>query len=1158
MSNKRLPASSFTVALVLALLLGSLAMSLPVGGRAADGAQSAPGPAGAALLSPDQAAAVAVNDLEATADGYRLGHPRHTATFTPEGLQFMPRRGGLEWAWCLTFVGAGDAPLAGVATGPVTPTRLAQGVAYPRGGLVEQYQAREKTIEQQFIIPQPLPLGGADLMIAGTVGSTGAFKETADGWLWQAEQVGVRLGNVRVYDAQGVTLPATMAVTADATRIVVDGAALAQAVYPVTIDPEIGANDFRLSFMGGDELFDAFQPAVAYNSQANEHLVVWYGDDNTGSLVDEEFEIFGQRVDAATGVPIGSNFRISDMGGTGNAAYDAFEPAIAYNSQDNEYLVVWSGDDDTGSLVDEEFEIYGQRLNATGGGLGTNDFRISDMGPNGNTAYDASRPAVAYNSTDNQYLVVWFGDDNINEEFEIYGQRLSATGGGLGTNDFRISDMGPDGNTAYGAFEPAVAYNSQDNQYLVVWYGDDNTGSLVDGEFEIYGQRLNATGGGLGSNDFRISAMGGTGDAAYDAFGPAVVYNSTGNEYLVVWDGDDNINEEFEIYAQLLSATGSGVGFRIISDMGPDGDVAYGASGPAVAYNSQANEYLVTWWGDNDYNDYSQVDDEYEIFGQRLDTDGNEVGHNDLRLSYMGSSYNSNYDAYNPAVAYNSTNNEFLVVWRGDDNTTPPLVDNEYEIFGKRVGTPEEIRISHMGGDALFDASRPAVAYNSQANEYLVVWSGDEETDWLVDGEFEIFGQRVNAATGELIFSDFRISDMDGRNADYDAYTPAVAYNSTDNQYLVVWSGDDTIGSLVDEEFEIWGQRLQYTGAEAGDNFRISDMGPDGNANYGAYNPAVAYNSTNNEFLVVWDGDDNTDSLVNGEFEIYGQRLNASGTEVGTNDFRLSDMGPHGDAVYDAFFPAVAYNSTDNQYLVVWQGDDNTSPLVNGEFEIFGQRLNATGGGLGTNDFRISDMGPNGNTAYGGYLPAVAHNSQANEYLVVWRGNDNTAPLVASEYEIFGQRLNATGGEVGANDFRLSDMGPDGNGNYEAYYDPAVAYNSTANEYLVVWSGDDNTGSLVDGEYEIYGQRLDASGAEAGDNDFRLSDMGPDGNTAYDASYPAVAFGSTANEYLVVWEGDDNTGPLVDNEYEIFGQQFSNTASGPSGNIYLPIILKNH
>jgi DNA-binding response OmpR family regulator len=32
----------------------------------------------------------------------------------------------------------------------------------------------------------------------------------------------------------------------------------------------------------------------------------------------------------------------------------------------NEYLVVWQGDDDTGSLVDNEFEVFGQRLAANG------------------------------------------------------------------------------------------------------------------------------------------------------------------------------------------------------------------------------------------------------------------------------------------------------------------------------------------------------------------------------------------------------------------------------------------------------------------------------------------------------------------------------------------------------------------------------------------------------------------------------------------------------------------------------------------------------------------------------------------------------------------------------------------------------------------------
>ena len=87
----------------------------------------------------------------------------------------------------------------------------------------------------------------------------------------------------------------------------------------------------------------------------------------------------------------------------------------------------------------------------------------------------------------------------------------------------------------------------------------------------------------------------------------------------------------------------------------------------------------------------------------------------------------------------------------------------------------------------------------------------------------------------------------------------------------------------------------------------------------------------------------------------------ATGAEVGTNDFRISDMGPDGNTNFDAQDPAVAYNSTNNEYLVVWRGDDDTAPLVDNELEIFGQRLNAaTGAAVGTNDFRISDMGPDG------------------------------------------------------------------------------------------------------------------------------------------------------------------------------------------------------
>jgi hypothetical protein len=478
--------------------------------------------------------------------------------------------------------------------------------------------------------------------------------------------------------------------------------------------------------------------------------------------------------------------------------------------------------------------------------------------------------------------------------------------------------------------------------------------------------------------------------------------------------------------------------------------------------------------------------------------------------------------------------------------TRPAVEELEPRLTPAEVGV-NDFRISHMGpdGNTNFEAKSPVVAYNSRANEYLVVWSGDD----LTDNEFEIFGQRVNAATGAQLGDKIRLSDMglDG-DTNFAAHNPAVAYNPTNNEYLVVWSGDDNIAPLVKGEFEIFGQRLSAAGLEVGANdFRLSDMGPNGDTNFAAFDPAVAYNGVNNEYLVVWDGDDNTGLLVNDEFEIFGQRLDGTtGAEISV-DLSLSAMGPDGDPNFAALEPAVAYNHVNNQYLVVWEGTDNTGALVKDEFEIYGQRLNGVGAALLGGRMRLSDMGPDGDINFAASSPAVAYNGTNNEYLVAWFGDDNTGLLVNGKFAIFGQRLNAaTGAEVGANDFRISHMGPDGDKAFDAF-DPAVTYNGAANEYLVAWDGDDNTAPLVDNEVEIFVQPLNAaSGAAVGANHVRLSDMGPDGNPNFGALDPAVAFNGVNNEYLVVWRGDDNTPPLVNDEFEIFGQRFAPEVPTPT------------
>ena len=154
-------------------------------------------------------------------------------------------------------------------------------------------------------------------------------------------------------------------------------------------------------------------------------------------------------------------------------------------------------------------------------------------------------------------------------------------------------------------------------------------------------------------------------------------------------------------------------------------------------------------------------------------------------------------------------------------------------------------------------------------------------------------------------------------------------------------------------------------------------------------------------------------------------------------------------------------------------------------------------------------------------VPVVAQISADDAVRIALHGSESSSGII----------------EVGTNDFRISDMGPDGDVSFKAN-DAVVAYNPTNNEYLVAWTGHDDTGSLVAADSEIFGQRIDAAtGAEVGANDFRISDMGPDGSPSFRAHRPAVAHNPTNNEFLVVWYGDDDTSPLVDNEREVFGQR---------------------
>jgi hypothetical protein len=161
--------------------------------------------------------------------------------------------------------------------------------------------------------------------------------------------------------------------------------------------------------------------------------------------------------------------------------------------------------------------------------------------------------------------------------------------------DFLISDPTPNGEVW-----SVVTWNGTTNEYLVVWQDGRNESTRGS---DIYGRRVSAAGSPVGG-DFRVSGRNAT---ARD-FLAAVTWNGTANEYLVVWGDYRNESTRWsDIYGRRVSAAGSPVGsdFRISGRNATSWE-----SGPAVAWNQAANEYLVVWGdGRNIYGD---------IYGRRL------------------------------------------------------------------------------------------------------------------------------------------------------------------------------------------------------------------------------------------------------------------------------------------------------------------------------------------------------------------------------------------------------------------------------------------------------------------------------------------------------------------------------------------------------------
>ncbi len=221
---------------------------------------------------------------------------------------------------------------------------------------------------------------------------------------------------------------------------------------------------------------------------------------------------------------------------------------------------------------------------------------------------------------------------------------------------------------------------------------------------------------------------------------------------------------------------------------------------------------------------------------------------------------------------------------------------------------------------------------------------------------------------------------------------PQVAYNSVEDEYLVVWEEyrhEDSTSA------DIWGQIVRKDGTLRGGNFPICQ------APNPQWWPHLDFDKLHNRYLVVFEDARHypaDGSWIKG-FDIYGALLDADGKKIPTSTSVADSTFPVCDDTMAAHYPVVAFNEREQSYLVVW-ADYRPS----NDIDIYGQLLDWNGDLLPPPDPPSSKVNfAIANTSAPEDVPDVSYCSALNEWLVVYAAANTGVTAV------HGQRVNAAG-----------------------------------------------------------------------------------------------------------------------------------------------------
>ena len=352
---------------------------------------------------------------------------------------------------------------------------------------------------------------------------------------------------------------------------------------------------------------------------------------------------------------------------------------------------------------------------------------------------------------------------------------------------------------------------------------------------------------------------------------------------------------------------------------------------------------------------------------------------------------------------------------------------------------------------------RPVMAWNSNRKVWLVVWHAYDRIH-----NYDIYGREVSetGATPNPVFPIVQAAGTQG--------APALAYDAANNQYWLAY------GDYSTEPYRMFVQRLSSTGQPQGNPIQVSAPGVT------ALEPRVACSAQRCMVTFVSGPEDAS--------WIDARSLDAAGNLV-SGVVRVSPAGVL------ASYSDLTYNSADNQFLAVWNQQQNGTG-----WDILGQVLSPD----------AAPLGGSINVYVGAedqYDARVAYSSFLGRYCAVWcdfrDGND---------WDIYGRVFDHAAVAMGEA-FQV----------YSGTYDdlePFVTAHGSRDQFMVVLSRD----LQAYGVPAIMAVTVSGAGAVGGSVEVRRGDN--------ERWFPQVSHRTGSDDYLVTCMGDELGG-----EADVFGRR---------------------